>query len=69
MKSTISQKPYEAEIKYPCLMVHEDGNVYKMFDEDKGFLVYEKEPLSSVDQKTGISNLRIFHGSVCLEND
>lgn len=71
MKSTVSEKPCEAEIEYPCLR----GDVYKiiLFGLNKKGTVISVE--SSSVYKVGehieggkAANYKPFHGSVCLEN-
>jgi hypothetical protein len=76
MKSIVSEKPCESEIKYPCLMTNPTtGTVVLMRSFTKGTIIIRGsfDNLSAVGEHcefpNGLISGTLFKGSVCLEND
>jgi hypothetical protein len=73
MKSTVSEKPCESKIEYPCLMNDRmkvvlfssagTGTVVKILDDDCSF------DLGAHGRECFKDGYSLFTGSVCLEND
>lgn len=68
MKSTVSEKPCEKEIGYPCLKRGNNGLVVLMTSEKEGTVVNATEAHGLGKHYDGWLMGGIFHGSVCLEN-
>jgi hypothetical protein len=76
MKSTVSEKPCESEVKYPCLMKYHKGYGIILFDKEScGTVVDDGHSSGGRFNHVGyysetwkMNDYEPFHGSVCLEN-
>jgi len=72
MKVTVKETKAEGEIKYPCLMIYEDGDIVLFESAKKGVMFRNNDSGYKVDlYSTCFSTDRFkpFYGTITLGND
>ena len=70
MKVEINNKEQNTEIKFPCLMISEKGNLVFMTEIGHGFaLKHTKKDIGYFSDLWDMDNFKPFNGSITLSNE
>lgn len=72
MKITVENAPSSQEIKFPCLMISEIGQIVLFIDVGIGILLQSGEspcPIGDWSKQWYMGGFKPFTGKIVLEND